>query len=135
MERHNLSIAGIKSDQLTQEIIAECKARLLAMKADLFNRARVALQQLSSVDRAGGDEIDQLSVHQQETDLMNAQDRINQTLLEIELALARIATGKFGICEETDEPIENQRLRTLPYTRLSIEGAELREALKNKYAK
>lgn len=135
MERQTLSIVEQKSEQLTQEIVAECKARLLAMKADLFNRARITLQQLSSVERAGGDEIDQLSVHQQETELMNAQDRINQTLLEIELALARISSGKFGICEETDEPIEIQRLRTLPYTRLSIEGAELREALRNKYAK
>lgn len=135
MNKQVLVLVSQTNQMLTPEVIAECKARLLAMKADLFNRARKALQDLSNLERSGGDEIDQLSAHQQENDLMNSQQRINQTLLEIELALARIASGKYGICEETEEPIEIERLRTIPYTRLSIEGAELREALKNKYAK
>ena len=55
-------------------------------------------------------------------------------LLEIEFALARIENGEFGICEETNEPIEEQRLLTIPWTRLSIEGAEIRERYKKHYA-
>lgn len=39
----------------------------------------------------------------------------------------RIEKGTFGKCEETDEPIEPQRLIAIPWTRLSVEGAEIRE--------
>jgi DnaK suppressor protein len=56
-------------------------------------------------------------------------------LFEIESALARIDSNVFGICEETLEPIEVERLLAIPSTRLSIEGAELREAVKRKFAR
>ena len=56
-------------------------------------------------------------------------------LLEIEMALARIEQGTFGFCEETEEPIESERLLAIPWTRLSIEGAEMREAVGRKYAR
>jgi DnaK suppressor protein len=55
--------------------------------------------------------------------------------LEIESALARIERGSYGVCEETDEPIEIERLRAIPWTRLSIEGSEIREALSRRYVR
>ena len=42
--------------------------------------------------------------------------------------------GTYGFCEETDEPIETERLLTIPWTRYSIEGAEIKEALTRKSA-
>ena len=54
--------------------------------------------------------------------------------MEIEFALARIEQGTYGICEETEEPIEVERLLAIPWTRLSIEGAEIREVMTKKYA-
>ncbi len=57
------------------------------------------------------------------------------TLLEIDYALARIENGKYGVCEETQELIETERLLALPQTRLSIEGAEIRESLQIKFAR
>jgi DnaK suppressor protein len=44
-------------------------------------------------------------------------------------------SGAYGICEETEEMIENERLLAIPWTRLSIEGAEIRESLKKRYAR
>ena len=44
-------------------------------------------------------------------------------MLEIEFALSRIENGTYGICEMTEEKIENDRLLAIPWTRLSIEGA------------
>ena len=41
----------------------------------------------------------------------------------------------FGICEETEEVIEPERLRAIPWTRLSIEGAEIRESVNKRYAR
>lgn len=123
---------------LSDQILSECKKKLLMLKQDVLNRARSSAQQYSvslSSKGAGGDEIDQ-SVHQlEEHSFLVSQDRMRQQLLEIELALARMERGVFGICEETDEPIEIERLLAIPWTRLSIEGAELREAMSQRFAK
>ena len=70
-----------------------------------------------------------------ENDFLSSQERLTEQLLEIEMALSRIESGRYGICEETEEPIEHERLRALPWTRLSIEGAEIREALRRRYAR
>ncbi|RYZ88543.1 MAG: TraR/DksA family transcriptional regulator, partial [Proteobacteria bacterium] len=62
-------------------------------------------------------------------------ERMHSQLLEIEYALSRIENGTYGICEETDEAIEVARLFAIPWTRLSIEGAELQEAMLRKFAR
>lgn len=75
-----------------------------------------------------GDEAD-LGAHAfDENQLYVKNQRVREQLLEVEYALARIERGVYGVCEETQEPIEAERLLALPWTRLSIEGAELREA-------
>ena len=51
------------------------------------------------------------------------------------MALSRIDSGTYGICEETEEVVEAERLLAIPWTRLSIEGAEIRESLNKRYAK
>ena len=42
-------------------------------------------------------------------------------LTEIEAAIERIFSGKYGICEMTGEPIDNERLMAVPFTRYSVE--------------
>ncbi|MEO0247119.1 MAG: TraR/DksA C4-type zinc finger protein [candidate division WOR-3 bacterium] len=44
-------------------------------------------------------------------------EREYQTLKEIEEALARINSGKFGICEKCGNYIEPERLELIPWTR------------------
>ncbi|MCM0605892.1 MAG: TraR/DksA C4-type zinc finger protein [Xanthomonadaceae bacterium] len=55
-------------------------------------------------------------------------------LREIDLALERIEQGTYGICEETEEEIEADRLMAIPWTRVSFEGAEIRETNQRRYA-
>jgi|GEM_PF-548586 len=123
------------TEQTGAQFLQECKKKLLYLKADLLNRSRDLRLEISAQEKATGDEIDQLMAQQQENDFVNAQQRLHFLMMEIEFALARIATGTYGICEETEEAIEMERLRAIPYTRLSIEGAEIREALKTKFAR
>jgi DnaK suppressor protein len=104
------------------------------MKADLLNRARQAAADFNQIDKAAGDEIDQSAAHQEEHTFLVTQDRIKTQLLEIEYALMRIENGTYGICEETEEKIETERLLAIPWTTLSIEGAELRESTQKKFA-
>jgi DnaK suppressor protein len=120
---------------LTDQFIRECRTRLIEMKAELLNRSRAAVREFESRDRGSSDEGDMTMALLAENDFLSAHERTKIRLQEIENALARIERGNYGICEETDEPIEIERLRALPWTRLSIEGAEIREALNRRYVR
>ena len=50
------------------------------------------------------------------------------TLEQINQALARIANGSFGYCQECGEPIARTRLQAIPYTPHCIECARKLEA-------
>lgn len=120
---------------IEQKIVIECKKRLLILKAELLNHAKQLRRELLQNDSASGDEADQSVAHLTEHNFLIAQDRLRNRLFEIEQALARIETGQFGLCEETQEPIESERLLAIPYTRLSIEGAEIREAFNRRFVR
>jgi len=49
-------------------------------------------------------------------------ERYNQRIRQINKALDRIDSGRFGYCEITGEPIGLKRLETLPFTHLSMEA-------------
>ena len=121
--------------QLSISFIQECRRRLLQTKAELLNRVRNSRAEFATLDKSGGDEADQTMSLLAENDFLSSQNRLRENILEIELALARIESGRYGVCEETEEAIEKERLMALPWTRLSIEGAELREAFRKKYAR
>ncbi len=99
-----------------------------------MNRVRDNRQNLVNEEK-GGDEGDQTVRILAESEFLNAQERLRRQLVEIELALARIQNGIYGVCEETEEAIEIERLLAIPWTRLSIEGAEMREAVDKRYAR
>ena len=116
------------------EFIEECCQKLLKEKMKLMNMSRSYLERLrkNSVEK-GGDETDQAVKSLMEAEVVNAQKRIRHQLYEIEVALAKISEGTYGICEETEEPIEKARLHAIPWTRFSLEGAEIRESVQKQY--
>ncbi len=124
----------MKRNGLSEDVIMECKKRLLVLKQDLMNRIRLSAQNFVETEKTG-DEIDLTVAQLEENSFLINQERLRFQILEIEYALGRIETGQFGICEETEEPIEVDRLYAIPWTRLSIEGAEIREAMSRKYAR
>ncbi len=117
-----------------KQLLDECKRRLLESKAEILNRVKDMRGNLHMEDK-GGDEADQTMRILAESETLSLHERLRSQLLEIELALARIENGTYGICEETEEQIEPERLRAIPWTRLSIEGAEIRESMKRRYAR
>lgn len=122
--------------QLTKTLIEKCKKTLLESKSDILNRVKEVQQGLNnSEDGKSGDEGDQTNKALAESELMALNERLRHQLVEIEFALARIDNGSYGVCEETEEPIEPDRLVAIPWTRLSIEGAEIRESMNKRYAR
>lgn len=121
---------------LSRDLVEKCKGKLIQAKADILNRVRESRADLyNSEDSKGGDEGDQTIRALQESEFLSMHERLRKQLMEIESALGRIEKGLYGICEETEEPIEAERLLAIPWTRLSIEGAEIRESLGKKYAR
>ncbi len=120
--------------QLSAALVQECKRKLLTVKSELLNRFRESRADFT-VDEKGGDEADQTVRVLAEAEAMTHHERMRNQLMEIESALARIENGSFGVCEETEEPIEPERLLAIPWTRLSIEGAEIRESMNKRYAR
>jgi DnaK suppressor protein len=112
---------------IDSKFIALCKQKLISTKAELLNRFHTHFLDFQERER-GGDEADQSVSMLAENQLFASHQRLRRQILEIESALMRIERGTFGVCEETEEPIEKDRLLAIPWTRLSIEGAEIREA-------
>ncbi len=122
--------------QLSAELVEKCRKKLLEAKTDILNRVKESRQDLyNTEDGKGGDEGDQTMRALAEAEFLSRAERLRKQLMEIETALSRIDNGIYGICEETEEPIEPDRLLAIPWTRLSIEGAEIRESLQKKYAR
>ena len=117
-----------------QKIVEKCRQTLLQMKSEILNRIRSNHFEMLEQD-FGGDEGDQSARQLAENSALAQREMLRSRLLEIEFALSRIERGTFGTCEETEEPIEVERLLAIPYTRLSIEGAEIREALSRRQAR
>lgn len=118
----------------SKAFIKQCQKRLLEEKTNLLNRVRLNHENLrKNSTEKGGDETDQAVKSLMERDAVHTQERLRHRLYEIEVALSKIAKGCYGICEETEEPIETKRLQAIPWTRFSIEGAELREEMKKQY--
>ena len=49
-------------------------------------------------------------------------------LSEVEAALERLRLGTYGLCAETGESIDPERLRAVPWTRFCLAAAQHREA-------
>lgn len=118
---------------LSEYLVRECRSKLIAARQEILNRVRTARSEFETMDKSGGDEADQTMSMLAEHDFLASQERLLEQLIEIDYALSRIENGSYGICEETDELIESERLRAIPWTRLSIEGAELREAMRRRF--
>ncbi len=119
---------------MSRDLVKECKELLLDAKQDILNRVQSSKKSLNAEVEKGGDEGDLTVRALAEAEMLGMHDRLRKQLLEVEYALVRIEAGSFGLCEEIEEPIEEERLRAIPWTRLSIEGAEIRESLKKRFA-
>lgn len=115
-------------EELSLKIIQDCKERLITAKEEVLNTLKINGRP-PEIEETAGDFGDQNTRATNEHQWLLFQNRLRKQLFEIESALHRVESGDYGICEETEQPIEPQRLLTIPWTRLSLEGAKLRESL------
>lgn len=95
--------------------IEEIRKKLVEERAALLARS------IPPVEAARGDEADLAATAQaKEQSLWLANDQ-KQRLAQIEQALARIESGKYGICDVCGQPIAPARMEAMPHATLCIE--------------
>jgi DnaK suppressor protein len=120
-------------DESRKDLYTKCRVKLLKLKQERMNSLRAATSGLQD-DTMSGDEGDMaLGAETQHASVIQSEKILNE-IREIDMALQRIEEGTYGICEETGDVIEGPRLMAIPWTRLSLEGAETRERMRKKFA-
>ena len=70
------------------------------------------------------DDVDLASRHADQAFLLRFADKEHKLLRQINLALTKLETGEYGVCEGTGEPIGYARLKIRPWTRYSVQYKE-----------
>lgn len=118
-----------RMDHLSEDQITTLRAKLEAEATDL--RQRIAgdraelLQPINNNEP--GDIEDAAAADAQRFRSKSLLDRDSARLSEVEAALARMDSGGYGVCEDTDEPIPFRRLELEPTTRFTVAAQEQRE--------
>ena len=99
--------------------------KLLQIKNEIINHmSDMGLEDLQIDQDQTTEDGDQAQTYQDQNISFGLRERDIKKLKDIEIALAKMKDGSYGICEELDEPISKKRLEKMPWARLSIEAAE-----------
>jgi len=121
-------------ERLKEPLAIEIYKKLLNKKRELLNQSFHSKARLnSSSEQRGGDSVDQVNQINEEVNYAIRFKRDTKLLDQVTNALERMKNGLYGICDQTHEVISEKRLLSLPWTRLSIEGAEIEESNRQSY--
>jgi DnaK suppressor protein len=116
-----------EEDMVTQSEIEEIREALERRRTELFalrKRLNEAWQDLQTPEV----EFEEMAQKQKISQGMDRLDKREKEELEaIDMALRRIRSGSFGICESCGEFISFKRLKAIPWTDLCIDCASERE--------
>lgn len=115
-------------DYMNAEQQAYFTQLLQAMKVETQARIDESRSAIESLD-SPADPADAASVEEERHWLVNAIERDQRLLPQLEQALGRIAEDTFGWCEDSGEPIGLKRLLISPTTKYCIEAQERHEQI------
>lgn len=111
---------------MNEEQLAFFRRKLEQLRAELMDSASRTTADMRAADSFTPDPMDRATLEEEHSMELIARERDRKTLRQVALALARIASGEYGWCEETGEPIGLPRLLARPTAALSI-GAQTRQ--------
>jgi DnaK suppressor protein len=79
------------------------------------------------LDQQSVGRVSRIDAIQQQQMAIATQAQAQQQLIEVELALTRIANGDYGYCLECGEPVATARLQVQPFVKLCIDCQSNRE--------
>jgi DnaK suppressor protein len=111
---------------------------ILKLKELLLNRKREILEQIAHLEmgrNAQKERVIEPGDAAQREELIRLLDHMvergSEKVREIDLALEKMAAGKYGICEICEKRIEPKRLKVLPATRLCRKCSQNYENIQN----
>src|SRR6184192_646638 len=109
------------------------RQKLLRWRAELLADSTGTLRHLKEESLLKPDFTDRATLETERAIELRTRDRERKLISKIDAALARLASGTFGYCEETDQPIGIRRLEARPIATLSIEAQERHERMERTY--
>lgn len=113
----------------TDKELLEFKKLLEDKYQENLDQIKYMKEHLVEITESGKDEnsMENSSYNLQVEQLLESISRINKYNQLVVNALTRIKNNVYGICAETGEKIDTQRLKAVPTTTLSIKGKQIRE--------
>ncbi len=105
------------------------RQKLLRWRSELLADSAETLRSLQEESLLKPDLTDRASLETERSIELRTRDRERKLISKIDAALARLDSGTYGYCEETDEPIGIRRLEARPIATLSIEAQERHERM------
>ncbi|MEE2769934.1 MAG: TraR/DksA C4-type zinc finger protein [Pseudomonadota bacterium] len=120
------------SEYMNQEQQDFFKLKLEQDKVDLIDRIQSVRTEITNLQSNQSDDNDNATMDELVNRNLSLVQRQTKLLHKIEQALDRLATGEYGYCEKTGEPIGIPRLLARPTSSLSIEAKEHQEILEKR---
>lgn len=105
------------------------RQKLMRWRMELLADSAETLRSLQEESLLKPDLTDRASLETERAIELRTRDRERKLISKIDSALARLDSGTYGYCEETDEPIGIRRLEARPIATLSIEAQERHERM------
>ena len=105
------------------------RQKLLQWRMELLAESTGTREHLKEESLSESDFTDRASLETERGIELRTRDRERKLISKIDDALARIDEGRYGYCEETDEPIGLARLEARPIATLSLEAQERHERM------
>ena len=109
------------------------RQKLLRWRAELLADSTGTLRHLKEESLLKPDLTDRATLETERAIELRTRDRERKLISKIDSALARLDSGTYGFCEETDQPIGIRRLEARPIATLSIEAQERHERMERTY--
>ena len=125
-------LAMPEDDYMNDAQLRFFRRHLLSLREAVALRARQPHPEAGEVDLIMPDPADQATLEQEQALEWRVRDLDRKLMKRIDDALARIAAGDYGWCEETGDPIGLPRLLASPTATLTVEAQarlEVRERL------
>lgn len=103
-------------------LVQEMKETLVSKRDELTNR----IEKLeANKSRLLDQDSEEAAVQMEDDEVADGLEEIEiKELEEVNIALDKIEKGTYGICEVSGKPIEENRLRAIPFARTCIEHAD-----------
>jgi DnaK suppressor protein len=117
-----MTIHGHIDAELSQDQLEELGERLASKRRELADMLDTLNRQIAAKDDCSlADAAEAASLQENRARASGIADQHRQTITEIDLALKRLGTGRYGVSESSGQPIAYVRLLLIPGARTNAD--------------